>query len=443
MREFFLVKTDVKLVNVFIFLSVLILCLTLSNSAFPQEDSSATTQNDSAAVIAENDTAGLTSAADTSVSDSAAGNQALESDSAVAGENETLAAEEHGEAGAGGHLIDEVKRGKRFFLGILPFDRQYPACVSCHNIKPVDTLNWNPSAIDLAMKYAGKDFASFQQSVLQPSGVKIEAAHQNITIKEEDLRSVKSYLDNLAVEGPAVPKPNVNNLLLFLFLGLLITWAILELLFFKKIKYKIIPLVVLLIAFGLQAQMLVTDAIKLGRQENYAPDQPVKFSHRIHAGENGIECMYCHTTAERSKSAGIPATALCMNCHIIIREGTNSGKFEISKVVNAVENGESIEWTRIHNLPDHVFFSHSVHVGSAKLDCKKCHGPVQEMDIMRQYSDLSMGWCVNCHRETNVNFRDNDYYDDYIKLHEDLKAGRIDSVKAVDIGANDCMRCHY
>ncbi len=342
-----------------------------------------------------------------------------------------------------GNVEEEIKRGKRFFLGILPFDRKYESCVSCHYLKPVDTLNWNPSAMDIAKKFADKDFASFQQAVMDPSGTKIEAAHQNLNIADEDLKMVKTYLDDLAIEGPAAQKPSINNFLLFLFLGAVITWAILELLFFKKMKYAVIPVIILMIALGLQARMLITDAIKLGRQENYAPDQPVKFSHRIHAGENGIECMYCHTTAERSKSAGIPATALCMNCHIIIREGSHSGKFEIAKVVDAVENGKNIEWNRIHNLPDHVFFSHAVHVGSAKLDCKQCHGPVEEMNIMRQHSDLSMGWCVNCHRETQVHFRDNDYYDDYIKLHEDLKAGRIDSITAADIGANDCMRCHY
>jgi hypothetical protein len=189
--------------------------------------------------------------------------------------------------------------------------------------------------------------------------------------------------------------------------------------------------------------MIATDAMRLGRQENYAPDQPVKFSHKIHAGENGIDCKYCHTTVEHNKSAGIPATNLCMNCHVIIREGTNSGKFEIAKIVNAVETKKPIEWIRIHNLPEHVFFSHAVHVGSGKLDCTQCHGPVKEMDIMKQHSDLSMGWCVNCHRETNVKFTENPYYQQFPKLHEDLKAGRIDSVTAEKIGANDCMRCHY
>ena len=342
-----------------------------------------------------------------------------------------------------GHSHEDVKRGERFFKGLLPFKREYNACVSCHNLVPTDTLNWNPSAMAIAMKYADKDFASFQAAVMSPAGVKMEASHVNFNIAEDDLKTVKAYLDNLAEVGPAAAKPTFNNLILFLFLGLLITWAVIDLIFLHKVKLKFIPVIILLGAFGWQAKMIVTDAIKLGRQENYAPDQPIKFSHKVHAGENGIDCRYCHTTADDSKSAGIPATNLCMNCHIVVREGSHSGKFEISKVVEANETGKSIEWVRIHNLPDHVYFSHAIHVGSGKLDCKQCHGPVEEMDIVRQNSDLSMGWCVNCHRETKVDFDNNGYYESFVKLHEDLKSGKIDSVTAADVGANDCMRCHY
>jgi len=342
-----------------------------------------------------------------------------------------------------GHSHEDIKRGERFFKGLLPFKRDYNSCVSCHNLIPSDTLNWNPSAMDIAMKYADKDFASFQSAVMEPNGIKIQASHVNFTLAEEDLKTVKVYLDNLAETGLSPAKPTYNNLILFLFLGLLLTWAVIELIFLHKIKWKFIPLVIFLGAFGWQVKMIVTDAIKLGRQENYAPDQPIKFSHKVHVGENGIDCMYCHTTAEESKSAGIPATNLCMNCHIIIREGSHSGKFEISKVVEANETGQSIEWTRIHNLPDHVYFSHAIHVGSGKLDCTTCHGPVQEMDIMRQNSDLSMGWCVNCHRDTKVDFGNNGYYESFLQLHEDMKSGKIDSVTAADVGANDCMRCHY
>jgi hypothetical protein len=342
-----------------------------------------------------------------------------------------------------GHSHEEINRGKRIFMGLLPFDRKYESCVSCHNINQVDTLNWNPSAMDVALKYAEKDFVSFQSAVMQPSGIKMTASHQNFNIAEEDLKTVKAYLDDLAHTGTKPVKPSYYNLILFLFLGLLLTWAILELIFFRKVKWKVFPVIIFIGAFGWQVKMISTDAMRLGRQENYAPDQPVKFSHKVHAGDNKIDCKYCHTTVEHGKSAGIPATNLCMNCHIIIREGTNSGKFEIAKVVDAVEKGKPIEWIRIHNLPEHVFFSHAVHVGSGKIDCAQCHGPVQEMNIMKQHSDLSMGWCINCHRETQVNFVENPYYEHNIKLHEDLKAGVIDSVTAENIGANDCMRCHY
>ncbi len=341
------------------------------------------------------------------------------------------------------HEIDGVKRGERFFRGLLPFRSKGQACVSCHNIKQVDTLNWNPSARDIAMKYASMDVSAFQNAVLNPTGIKMQASHQNFDLNEEDLKYVKTYLDDLAFQGTTEPKISVDNLILFLFLGLLITWALIELIFLRKIKIKLIPVIILIAAFGFQVNMLITDAIRLGRQHGYAPDQPIKFSHKVHAGDNGIDCMYCHTTVEEGKSAGIPAPNLCMNCHVLIREGTNSGKFEIAKIVDAVENNKPEEWIRIHNLPDHVFFSHAVHVKSGKLDCKQCHGPVEEMDLMEQHSDLSMGWCINCHRDTRVNFEDNAYYDQYIKLHEDLKAGKIDKITAEDIGANDCMRCHY
>lgn len=342
-----------------------------------------------------------------------------------------------------GHSKDDIKRGERFFKGLLPFDRTGESCVSCHNLNHSDTLNWNPSAIDIAQKYISKDFASFQAAVMQPSGIKMSASHVDFNLSEEDLKTVKVYLDHLATTGVHPEKPSFYNLILFLFLGLLITWALIELIFIRKVKWKIVPLIIFLGAFGWQAKMIATDAIKLGRQQNYAPDQPVKFSHKVHVGDNGIDCKYCHTTVEQGKSAGIPATNLCMNCHVIIREGTNSGKFEIAKVVNASESGKPIEWIRIHNLPEHVFFSHAVHVGSGKIDCASCHGPVETMDIMKQQNDLSMDWCINCHRETKVQFAENPYYETYIKLHEELKNGKTDSITAEKIGANDCMKCHY
>jgi hypothetical protein len=342
-----------------------------------------------------------------------------------------------------GHSHDEIKRGERIFMGLLPFERKYESCVSCHNLNQSDTLNWNPSALDIALKFADKDFASFQQVVMQPSGKKMEASHVGFNIDDENLRQVKVYLDNLAQTGTKPIKPSFNNLILFIFLGLLLTWALLELIFFRKLKWKFIPVIILLGAFGYQLFMIYDEASKLGRSEGYQPDQPIKFSHQVHVTENHIDCMYCHHTADNSKTANIPSTNLCMNCHIVVREGTRSGKFEISKLLQAHEEGRSVEWIRIHKLPDHVFFSHAQHVGAGNLDCIQCHGKVEEMHVVRQEKDLSMGWCLDCHRQTKVDFIDNDYYSIYKSFHEDLKKGLRDSIVAADIGANDCAKCHY
>ncbi|HSH20167.1 MAG TPA: cytochrome c3 family protein [Draconibacterium sp.] len=342
-----------------------------------------------------------------------------------------------------GHSQDEIKRGKRFFMGLLPFDRKHESCVSCHNITQIDTLNWNPSAMDIALKYAGKDFASFQQAVMQPTGIKMEASHQKFNIAEEDLKTVKIYLDDLAHTGTLPAKRSYNKLILFLFLGILITWALLDLIVFHKIKPKFIMVVIFIGALGYQLFMLYEETSDLGRSEGYQPDQPIKFSHQVHVTENQIDCMYCHHTAEESKTANIPSTNLCMNCHIVVREGSRSGKFEISKLLQAHEEERSIEWIRIHQLPDHVFFSHAQHVGAGNLDCVQCHGKVEEMHVVRQEKDLSMGFCLDCHRETKVDFKDNDYYSIYKSLHDDIKKGLRDSIMAADIGANDCAKCHY
>jgi hypothetical protein len=418
MREFFQRKVNLKSKSNFIFLLFFITCFTFAINLPAQDKITADTLKSAPEGL-------------------------IDTNQVAVGDSGLLEKPEEHSVVSNGHSHEEINRGERIFMGLLPFDIKYESCVSCHILKQTDTLNWNPSARDIALKYADKDFAAFKQAIMQPSGIKMEASHKDFNIDDKNLIEVKAYLDNLAQKGHARVKPSIDNLLIFLFLGLLLTWAIIELIFLRKLKWKFIPVLVLLGAFGWQVQIISTDAMRLGRQQDYAPDQPVKFSHKVHAGDNGIDCKYCHTTVEHGKSAGIPATNLCMNCHIIIREGTNSGKFEIAKIVDAVEKKQPIEWVRIHNLPEHVFFSHAVHVGSGKLDCTQCHGEVKEMDIMKQQNDLSMGWCVNCHRDTKVQFAENAYYNQFIKLHEDLRTGKIDSITAEQIGANDCMKCHY
>jgi hypothetical protein len=188
---------------------------------------------------------------------------------------------------------------------------------------------------------------------------------------------------------------------------------------------------------------LVINAIALGRSKDYSPVQPIKFSHAVHAGQNKTDCIYCHSSATVSKTAGIPPVNVCMNCHLVVRNGKRSGVFEISKIVAAYENQKPIEWIQVHNVPDHVYFNHSQHVTAGGIDCTECHGDVRSMHIIRQVSDLSMGWCIECHRTRKVDFENNTFYSQYSDLAEKLKKKEIDSVTVSMIGGTECMKCHY
>ncbi len=214
------------------------------------------------------------------------------------------------------------------------------------------------------------------------------------------------------------------------------------------VKSKKFGVVVTLVVFIFLGSAVYEGAASLGRQQDYAPEQPIAFSHKIHAGKNNIDCKYCHFGAEKSKNAGIPPMNVCMNCHEAVQKypkkvyNGNTGTEEIQKLLNHWENKEPIKWTKVHNLPDFVYFNHSQHVKVAGIECQQCHGKVQEMDVVQQKKSLSMGWCIDCHRTTEVNF-DNKYYDMLENLHKKLKSGEIEKVNAADIGATDCQRCHY
>jgi hypothetical protein len=132
----------------------------------------------------------------------------------------------------------------------------------------------------------------------------------------------------------------------------------------------------------------------VNNQQGYMPEQPVAFSHAVHAGQYELDCQYCHVGAEKSRHAGVPASSVCMNCHTQVK--TDSP--EIQKVAAAVAKNQPIEWVRIHRLPDHAFFNHSSHV-TAGLACQTCHGKVQEMVRVEQAEPMTMGWCLDCHRK--------------------------------------------
>jgi cytochrome c551/c552 len=187
--------------------------------------------------------------------------------------------------------------------------------------------------------------------------------------------------------------------------------------------------------------------------QGYTPIQPIKYSHMLHAGDMKIACIYCHSGAEKGKTAGVPSANVCMNCHKFVKKGPTTGTEEIAKIYKALDydpdkgtygpNPKPIQWVRVHNLPDLAYFNHSQHVVVGKVECQSCHGPVQDIyTVAGQYSKLTMGWCIDCHRTTNVKMAGNHYYDDY---HQRLltKLGN-DSLITVDrIGGTECARCHY
>ena len=172
----------------------------------------------------------------------------------------------------------------------------------------------------------------------------------------------------------------------------------------------------------------------IGVQQGYQPDQPIAFSHKLHAGEHQIDCNYCHTGVYKSKSANIPSANICMNCHIEIKKESP----EIQKIYTALQENRPIEWVRVHNLPDLSYFNHSQHVQVGGIACETCHGDLKNMDIVYQYAPLTMGWCINCHKETEVRTEGNAYYDKLTEIHTSGAPIRVE-----DIGGLECSKCHY
>lgn len=238
-------------------------------------------------------------------------------------------------------------------------------------------------------------------------------------------------------------------------------------------RNKVVIALVSILAFIMAGYWIVQGAVGLGRQQNYMPEQPIFYSHKVHAGINQINCLYCHAGAEKSRQAMVPSSNVCMNCHEQINEYTGEaehplytaegkkvdGTAEIQKLyayagwdpvkkdykrdANGNIMAKPIEWVKIHNLPDHVYFNHSQHVQVGKVQCQRCHGPIQDMDEVYQFAPLSMGWCINCHRQTQVQFVNNNYYSIFEKYHAELKSGKRTGVTVEDIGGTECQKCHY
>jgi cytochrome c2 len=235
-------------------------------------------------------------------------------------------------------------------------------------------------------------------------------------------------------------------------------------------RNKVYITFLVLILFVVGGYYVVQAAIGLGRQQNYQPEQPIFFSHKVHPGTNQISCLYCHGGAWDSKMAGVPSLNVCMNCHAAINEYKGEPLYradgkqvdanaEIQKLYSYTgydpkagkytEPGKQISWVKIHNLPDHVYFNHSQHIRAGKVQCQTCHGNITQMNEVKQFAELSMGWCINCHRTTKVNFPDsagnngNKFYSIYEKFNHNLATGAMDSVTVENIGGTECQKCHY
>lgn len=236
----------------------------------------------------------------------------------------------------------------------------------------------------------------------------------------------------------------------------------------KRINPTILKLTIgVIVLLSLASYGFIFGVTEVAVQQGYRPEQPIKYSHKLHAGDMKIDCKYCHSTVEKSKNATIPGLNTCMNCHkgVQLRDKYN-GEIspEIKKIYAALDydadaqtygpNPKPIRWIRIHNLPDHAAFNHSQHVKGANLQCQECHGPIQQMEVVEQYATLQMGWCINCHRERNIDVENNPYYEE---LHAKIKAeknnknspyskyyvnGKI-NITAAQNGALECSKCHY
>ena len=380
-------------------------------------------------------------------------------------------------------------------------------CAACHKL---DAKATGPALRGVAGKY---DMPWLYKWIKNSSDLIKSGDAQAVKVFEENNKAVMSAfpqlsdadIDNIiaytsepkaeaaaptgtaSVPGTAAPENAISNNVILGALGLVMAMLVVMLFFVNKVLTKVAkangievaskePTMPIWKAFAKNQFLVLVTSIfllltgaylvygflmQVGVDQDYEPIQPIHYSHRIHAGSNGISCKYCHSSARVSKHSGIPSLNVCMNCHKNIAEVSDttatpeySKPFydgEIQKLYKAVGwdqstqkytgKTEPVKWIRIHNLPDFVYFNHSQHVTVAGIECQTCHGPVQTFEVMKQFSPLTMGWCVNCHRKTEVKMEGNEYY---TKIHEELsKKYGVDKLTAAQMGGLECGKCHY
>jgi hypothetical protein len=386
-------------------------------------------------------------------------------------------------------------------------------CASCHSPSMTKDLT-GPALANLEQRHKWSDHAELLKWVQNPAqymqtdaytmGLKnkfgsIMQAFPDLTIK--DIDAIVGFVNQTVADqgktddggaGKTATKPSTDNAIIFGVISFIL--AVIALILMqvnsnlKKMsddaegivrpepvpfyRNKVYIALASLVFFVIAGYFVTKGAIGLGRQKGYQPVQPIYYSHKVHAGINQINCLYCHGSAWDSRHAAIPSVNICMNCHKAINtyeKGPKlydengkeiNGTAEIEKLYSYAgfdpknpakwdpEKAKPVEWIKIHNLPDHVYFNHSQHIRAGKVQCQSCHGEITAMDEVKQVSELSMGWCVNCHRQTKVDFnysagKGNQFYSIYEKFHNDIKNGKMDSVTVENIGGLECQKCHY
>ncbi|MDG1136227.1 MAG: cytochrome c3 family protein [Bacteroidales bacterium] len=362
-------------------------------------------------------------------------------------------------------------------------EKNYQQCKVCHNIDGAKLIGPNLKGISEKRDEAWliKFIQNSQEMIKNGDELAVQVYNENNKIPmpshdftDEEVRGLLLYIEGGGVlpESEAVAQAAVdaeeqhadkhdvaedaglliaqmkrdglrNMSYVFIIMVILFIVSLFDLVVIHVVKAKWIHYIIMLVSVVVISEIVFVEATSLGRQQYYQPDQPVWFSHKIHAGQNQIDCRYCHFTVDRSMSAGIPTVETCLNCHNQVKEGSITGKKEIEKIYASIENNKPIEWVKVYNLPDHVYFNHAQHVNVGKLECAQCHGEVEKMDEIIQIPDLSMGWCIECHRTEDVQFATNKFYDQYKELHQKLKDGEISNVKVDNIGGDECAKCHY
>lgn len=357
-----------------------------------------------------------------------------------------------------------------------------PALADVHNKRPIEWIKAfitnSQKVIQSGDEYAVNLYNEFNQTLMTP-----------FDFSDDELNAVIEYVKSETVKGPSVKEVAVTagtdaqqiaqegvlstrTVTIFLIILLLVLVLILVVLFvlvtvltkylkeksqFSKDDQDIVfqtfdfgqfvrsPGFVWVMTFVFTAIVLKTvidGLFNIGNQQGYAPTQPIAFSHKVHAGDFQIDCNYCHTGVRTSKNANIPSVNICMNCHSSILKITGATELstEIQKIYDAKLNDTPIEWVRVHNLPDLAYFNHAQHYEVGGVECETCHGLIEEMEVVSQQENLTMGWCIDCHKTTEINTKDNAYYDKLVKVHAETSKN---PMVVEDIGGLECAKCHY